>query len=246
MWSKYERIARELREKISDGTYAPGSTLPPIPELMATYGVARETVRNAVSALANEGLVTPRSGVGTVVRDLGTVNMHSRPGNAHPPWGSTVGDDSRTVTLEAGQTPADQEIAERLGVEPGEQVVRRLRHYYKGRDVVLLHEQWIDPGVAAAILERTSYNPGDAAAEQPTDLYSLMRKAGYAPVQTTEIVTVRMPDPDEKETMTMPAGIPVMVTLRTTHDEQGRALETSSFVACGDRAEQTYTVKLDG
>lgn len=244
MRTKYERIARELREKISDGTYAPGSTLPAIPELIATYGVARETVRNAISALANEGLVTPLSGVGTVVRDTSTVTMHSKPTNPHPPWASTVGDDSRTVTLEAEQTTADGEIAQRLGVEPGDQVVRRLRHYYKGRDVVLLHEQWIKMAVANAILEHTSYNPADAAAEQTTDLYSLMREAKYIPAQTTEIVTVRMPDPNEKDIMSMPAGIPVLVTLRTTHDQDEKALETSGFVACGDRAEQTYTVKL--
>ncbi|WP_369804899.1 GntR family transcriptional regulator [Pseudonocardia sp. Ae717_Ps2] len=54
---------------------------------MATYEVARETVRSAVSALANEGLVTPLSGVGTVVRDLGTWTCHSQPGDAHPAWG---------------------------------------------------------------------------------------------------------------------------------------------------------------
>lgn len=244
MWSKYERIARDLREGITDGTYAPGSALPPIPELMATYGVARETVRNAISALANQGLVTPRSGVGTIVRDTGTVNMHSKPTDPHPAWDNTVGDDSKTITVEAGHAVADKEIATRLGVSAGEPVIRRLRHYYKGRDVVLLHEQWIREDVAAAILEHTGYDAADAAAEQRTDLYSLMRESECRPVQTTEIVTTRMPDPDEREMMNMPAGIPVLVTLRTTHDQQEKALETSSFVACGDRAEQTYTVQL--
>ncbi|OLM28849.1 hypothetical protein Ae717Ps2_5968 [Pseudonocardia sp. Ae717_Ps2] len=44
MARKYEKIARELRERITNGTYPPGSTLPALPELMATYEVARETV----------------------------------------------------------------------------------------------------------------------------------------------------------------------------------------------------------
>jgi DNA-binding GntR family transcriptional regulator len=244
MWSKYERIARDLRERITDGTYAPGSALPAIPELMTTYGVARETVRNAIAALANEGLVTPRSGVGTIVRDTGTVNLHSKPTDPHPVWDATVGDDSKTVTVEAGHGVADEEIAALLNIAAGDPVVRRIRHYYKGRDVVLLHEQWISGPVAAAILEHTSYDTADAAAEQPTDLYSLMRDSGCSPAQTTEVVTTRMPDPEEKETMNMPAGIPVLVTIRTTHDQQQQALETSSFVACGDRAEQTYTVQV--
>lgn len=245
MWSKSERIARELRQRIVDGTYGPGSTLPPLPELMATYGVARETARSAIAALANEGLVTPRSGVGTVVRDTGTVTMHSRPTSAHPAWNNTVGDDSRTVTVEAGTVPADAEVAGRLGIEVGADVVRRLRHYYKGRDVVLLHEQWINGTVASAIADQASYDPADAAAEQPTDLYSLMKQAGQPPSSTTEIVTTRMPDPDERELMNMPPGIPVLATVRTTHNSQQKALETSNFVACGDRAEQTYTVAIN-
>ncbi len=244
MWTKYEKIARELRERITNGTYPPGSTLPPIPELIATYGVARETVRNAISALANEGLITPKAGVGTIVRDTGVVTLHSKPTDPHPVWDSTAGTDSETITIEANGEAANKEIAELLGVAVGDTVVKRLRHYYKGKDVVLLHEQWINGEVAGLILERTSYDCADKTTKQPSDLYSLMREAGHIPSQTTEAVTTRMPDPEEKETMNMPPGVPVLVTLRVTRDGQQKALETSSFVACGDRAEQTYTVQI--
>lgn len=244
MWTKYERIARDLRDAIAKGDHPPGSALPPIPELMDTYGVARETVRNAIAALANEGLVTPRSGVGTIVRDTGIVNLHSKPTEPHPVWDSTAGEDAKTVTVEAEWTTADQEIAELLTVEQASDVVRRLRHYYKGRDVVLIHEQWITGSVARAILSASSYDPADKAADQPTDLYTLMRKAGQSPTETTEVVTTRMPDPAEKEAMNMPPGIPVLVTLRVTHSAQKSPLETSSFIACGDRASQTYTVPV--
>lgn len=242
MWTKYERIARDLREAIARGEHPSGSVLPPIPELMARYGVARETVRSAISALANEGLVTPQSGIGTVVRDTGIVDLHSQPSQTHPVWDATAGSDARTVTVEARWTTADQEIAERLALEPNSDVVYRLRHYYKGRDIVLIHEQWITGSVASAIIRATSYDPGSMA-EQPTDLYSLMTQAGLTPRETTETVTARMPDPNEREIMTMPAGIPVLITLRTTHG-QDAVLETSSFTACGDRASQTYTVPL--
>jgi GntR family transcriptional regulator len=123
--------------------------------------------------------------------------------------------------------------------------VRRIRHYYKGRDVVLIHDQWITGKIARTIQEATSYDPGDKDAKQPTDLYSLMRQAGHPPKQTIETVTTRMPDPSEKEAMNMPPGIPVLITLRVT-DGPEAPLETSSFVACGDRASQTYTVPITG
>ncbi|WP_075334829.1 GntR family transcriptional regulator [Pseudonocardia sp. Ae717_Ps2] len=48
MARKYEKIARELRERITNGTYPPGSTLPALPELMATYEVARDRAQRGV------------------------------------------------------------------------------------------------------------------------------------------------------------------------------------------------------
>jgi GntR family transcriptional regulator len=209
---------------------------------MAKYGVARETVRNAISALANEGLITPQPGVGTIVRDTGVVDLHSRPSEPHPVWNSTAGSDARTLTVTAEWITADHEIAELLGIKVGSDVVHRVRHYYKGRDIVLIHDQWVSGEVAHAIRDATSYDAGTKA-DQPTDLYSLMAQAGSAPEETVETVTTRMPDPGEKEVMNMPPGIPVLVTSRITRSTAG-PLETSSFVACGDRASQTYTVSI--
>jgi GntR family transcriptional regulator len=243
MWSKYARIANDLREGIATGTYPAGSSLPPIPELIDTYGVARETVRRAIAALANEGLITPLPGIGTVVRDTSAVNLNSRPADPHPLWTTTAGEGSRMITLESGWTTADHEIAGRLSVPLGDRIIRRLRHYYKGQEVVLLQEQWVTNTVATAVLAATTYDLAGLD-EQPADLYSLMRQAGLAPVETTEIVTTRMPGPDEKSVMSMPAGVPVLVTLRVTHGSGHVGLETSSFAACGDRTSQTYTVSV--
>lgn len=73
---KHEEIAHELRQAIRAGEYPPGSTIPALPELMRRYGVARNTVRDAVNILTQEGLVTPQQGVGTVVRDTTPTRSH--------------------------------------------------------------------------------------------------------------------------------------------------------------------------
>ncbi len=244
MWTKYGKIARDLREGIADGTYPPGSKLPAITELMASYDVARDTVRDAIAALANEGLVTPRSGIGTVVRDLATVNLDSTPTTPHPTWSTTAGTDSTTITVEAEWVTADQEIANRLQIAAGAQTVRRLRHYYKGRDVALIHEQWVPDEVATGIKSATNYNIADRSVDQPNDLYSLMHDAGQVPTETTEVVTCRMPDPNEKDVMNMAPGIPVQLITRVTRNAEGVPLETSNFAGCADRTSQTYTVAI--
>ncbi|WP_163572510.1 winged helix-turn-helix domain-containing protein [Fodinicola feengrottensis] len=66
--TKYARLASVLRERIEDGVYPPGSPLPSENQLTAEYGESRATARNAVQALAAEGLVTVLHGKGAFVR----------------------------------------------------------------------------------------------------------------------------------------------------------------------------------
>lgn len=63
------RATRRLREEILDGKRAPGSRLVER-ELAAELGVSRIPVRDALRALAVEGLVTPRSRTWAVVREF--------------------------------------------------------------------------------------------------------------------------------------------------------------------------------
>lgn len=59
-----------LLEEIIDGTYPPGSSLPPEMELASTFDVSRVTVRAATTALAAQGIVRTDRGVGTTVNAL--------------------------------------------------------------------------------------------------------------------------------------------------------------------------------
>ncbi|GAA0577355.1 GntR family transcriptional regulator [Actinomadura livida] len=68
-WGTYTRITAALRQRITDGTYATGSCLPSEAALCAEFGVARTTVRRALSTLQDEALITVRPGVGRCVQD---------------------------------------------------------------------------------------------------------------------------------------------------------------------------------
>src|SRR5262249_3059096 len=56
-----------LSAEITSGKLAPGARLPTEQEMMASFGVSRTVIREAVSALRSEGLVTTRQGVGAFV-----------------------------------------------------------------------------------------------------------------------------------------------------------------------------------
>ena len=65
---KYEELARQLRQGIQDGTYQTGQRLPSENELTQTTGYSRQTVRQAMALLENEGLTDRVRGSGTYVR----------------------------------------------------------------------------------------------------------------------------------------------------------------------------------
>jgi DNA-binding FadR family transcriptional regulator len=55
-------VARQLRERIANGDLKHGDLLPPEADMMATLGVSRPVVREALRLLENEQLVTVRRG----------------------------------------------------------------------------------------------------------------------------------------------------------------------------------------
>src|SRR5947209_20100011 len=67
---RYEQVAEQIRRLISDGTLKSGDLLPPERELAEKLGVGRSSVRDAMRTLEVMGIVEPRQGHGTVIRDL--------------------------------------------------------------------------------------------------------------------------------------------------------------------------------
>jgi GntR family transcriptional regulator len=65
---KYEDVAERIRAIIRRSL--PNTALPPERELMTTFAVSRMTVRNAIAALAREGLVYNVHGSGTYVAPI--------------------------------------------------------------------------------------------------------------------------------------------------------------------------------
>ncbi|NNE79938.1 MAG: FadR family transcriptional regulator [Silicimonas sp.] len=60
-------IASEMRRSIEAGTYRRFERLPPSRKLAESFGVARNTLRDALNQLENEGLLETRPGSGTYV-----------------------------------------------------------------------------------------------------------------------------------------------------------------------------------
>ena len=61
----WRQVADEIERGIADGRFAAGTKLPGETEIAETYRVNRHTVRRALAALAERGLVRAERGSGT-------------------------------------------------------------------------------------------------------------------------------------------------------------------------------------
>jgi GntR family transcriptional regulator, transcriptional repressor for pyruvate dehydrogenase complex len=82
---RVEAVMRRLETALLDGTWRAGERLPAERVLAAEYGVARNTVREAIQRLAARGLLQSRRGAGVFVTDQLRTGIAS-------PWGQLVAD----------------------------------------------------------------------------------------------------------------------------------------------------------
>lgn len=67
------QLVERLRAQIRAGKIALGAKLPTEAEIIATHGVSRTVVREAISRLSAQGVVVTRHGIGTFVSETGAV-----------------------------------------------------------------------------------------------------------------------------------------------------------------------------
>jgi GntR family transcriptional repressor for pyruvate dehydrogenase complex len=66
----YQKVAKQVQDFIRDGSLRAGDRLPPERQLAERLQVSRGSLREAILTLESLGLVEPRQGDGTVVREL--------------------------------------------------------------------------------------------------------------------------------------------------------------------------------
>ncbi len=124
----YLQIGEQLRTRITRGNLRPGDALPSELELKEQYEVSRATVRQALDTLERDGLIYREQGRGTFVAHPAVEQALTRVVSFTEDMRSR-GFAPGTRVLSAEIIPASAELAQRLAVQPGEELARiqRLR-----------------------------------------------------------------------------------------------------------------------
>lgn len=124
----YDQLVDILMEKI-DHEYRPGDLLPSERELSERYGLSRTTVRLALSELEQLGLVVRKHGRGTFVMDRSNSLTNLMQTYSFTDQMRAMGRVPETTILEFAEIDADKNLAEKMGILPGDRLfkLKRLR-----------------------------------------------------------------------------------------------------------------------
>ncbi|OYP09985.1 hypothetical protein CFC35_41965 [Streptomyces sp. FBKL.4005] len=240
----YRELADDLRRRINEGEFAVGATLPRIVDLMEDYGLSKQTVRDAIGVLSDEGLVVTSKKAGTFVRNRTPVRIPlSRyrsvlaPGGTRGPWETATADqglDGYMRLVKVDRVPADASLAQLLELQPDDELVYRLRQaIIRPDDVVQLQHAWYPKALAEeAGIDTTEKIVGG--------VYGALIAAGYQPETASETVGARPPTLTEAAPLRIGGRVNVITLERVTKDREGRPLEVLRAVGPADRLQYTY------
>lgn len=245
------RLASALRDAIVSGTLAPGDRLPSERSLAGQHQVARNTAREAVRLLADEGLVTAVHGKGVFVRERRRLlrfgqerysrTVRERTGLS--PYRAELAEQGRVARVDCTsitRTTPPEMVADRLGIDPHpNSVVRRENWYFADDEPVQVGITYIPWSIAEGSVLATSAQMG------PGSLYARFEELGYPITTIREEVSARMPNPDEVRGLAIPDGVPVIDVLHTGIDDQGRAFEVTRFTMRADLNGLDYTMPVE-
>src|ERR1700722_3296374 len=119
----WRHVADGIERGIANGSFAAGEKLPGETEIAETYRVNRHTVRRALAALAERGLVRAERGSGTYVE----AQKLAYPLRSRTRFSEIVGaggQDPRGQLIDAAEEPATRELARQLGLKSGAPLIR--------------------------------------------------------------------------------------------------------------------------
>jgi GntR family transcriptional regulator, phosphonate transport system regulatory protein len=138
----WRQVADRIERGIADGRFAAGEKLPGEMEIAETYRVNRHTVRRALAALAERGLVRAERGSGTYVE----APRLAYPLRSRTRFSEIVGAggrEPRGQLIEASGEIASRELARELGQKAGAPLVRIEALRFADRTPICVGTHWL-------------------------------------------------------------------------------------------------------
>jgi GntR family transcriptional regulator len=222
----YHQLYERLRSRILTGDLEPGDMLPTETELLEKYAVSRNTVRQALDALVNDGLIYRQRGRGTFVARPAIEQGLSRIVSfTEDMRGRSLEPD--TVVLNKALIPAPDNIAEALEVEPGTELAHLERLRLADGEPMSVEKSFLVHRYCPGVLAQ-DYGLIPLREE-------LARRYNLHLVHARQKIRATAASPETAKKLTIEPGAPLLFIERTTYSDQGIPVEYLLIYNRGDR-----------
>lgn len=218
---RYLAIADDLRERVARGEFAAGRLLPSESELSGHYDASRVTVRKALEALRDEGLVDARQGFGWFVAADPLRQSLGRLGTIEGQLAASGLSPERRV-LDFGFVAAPPWVADELGAGP----VLEVRRVNLADGAPFARVTVWCPEHLGSALSRDEVERSPFYELLPIELGGATQTIGAAAASEADAAVLEVPP-----------GSPVLVCRRVTHAVGGEAVLLSEHVFPAHRTE---------
>ena len=221
----YVQLMEELETSIRNGVYKPGDKIMTEAEMAKEYGVSLITVRKAVGSLMEKGLVVRKQGKGTfVTKPKYSRNMKKL--QSFTEMCEQMGVKPGAQVLENRLIMADKKVADRLGIEPGRNVVYISRLRLADGEPVQVEKSYF-PLKYAFLLEE-DLNNGSM-------FECLKEKAGAKVASSEKMIELCRATAEEAALMDVKKGDYLLFVKSTAYDENGEPMYAGIQLINGDR-----------
>ena len=221
----YVQLMEELETSIRNGVYKPGDKIMTEAEMAKEYGVSLITVRKAVGSLMEKGLVVRKQGKGTfVTKPKYSRNMKKL--QSFTEMCEQMGVKPGAQVLENRLIMADKKVADRLGIEPGSNVVYISRLRLADGEPVQVEKSYF-PLKYAFLLEE-DLNNGSM-------FECLKEKAGAKVASSEKMIELCRATAEEAALMDVKKGDYLLFVKSTAYDENGEPMYAGIQLINGER-----------
>lgn len=140
---KHTIIEKDLLSKIQDGTYQPNTLIPKEIELMKIYDVSRPTIRQAIQALVNQGLLAKRKKRGTIVLQKKISQAFTHTIESYNDEAENKGLTPKTHVILMQKELPDNEVCDNLNIAADNYVYKLVRLRYANNQPIVLVTSYI-------------------------------------------------------------------------------------------------------
>lgn len=235
---KARRIYLLLRDEIVGGALPPGQALPGELRLAEMHSVSRVTIRRALDALVDDGLVERRAGSGTVVRQPSNTPVQLKADFATlVPQLQRMADATTARLLSFAYVTPPGPIAEALNLSTNARVQRAVRLRLV-KDRPFSHLTTFVPESIAQ-----SYSEADLAS---TPLFRLLERRGVKVAHARQTVSAVLATPETADLLETTVGAALISLSRVVYEVNGQGVEYLSALYRPDRFQLEMTLNRVG